>query len=294
MSNKVRIYELSRELNLDSKDILAVCEQLNIAAKSHSSTITETDAEQIRQSAQQNTASPSSRTPIAPKHRREDAQRSSPTRASKVIRPRKQQILEVRKRDDSAIAAKDTDSTDSDVRSPQRPTFSTPSVAKPVRPTSPTAASSPASGQRDVDAPAKPRLTPPPKPGEAVAQRPADLTSPSDRLSATEEPTRPESAPSAPSLMGKPVLRRASPEAPPTDSSPEPGVDETDEPTLMVKPQRPKVVRAKSTPDPEESRHGEEADANAGLLPDALLELEQEKSKALKLKRPTPQTLRVG
>ncbi|MEB3886488.1 translation initiation factor IF-2 [Lyngbya sp. CCY1209] len=44
---KVRIYELSRELNLENKDILAVCERLNIAVKSHSSTITESDAERI-------------------------------------------------------------------------------------------------------------------------------------------------------------------------------------------------------------------------------------------------------
>lgn len=45
---KVRIYELSRELNLDNKDILAICEQLNIAVKSHSSTIAEDEAERIR------------------------------------------------------------------------------------------------------------------------------------------------------------------------------------------------------------------------------------------------------
>ncbi len=48
MSEKVRIYELSRELNLDNRDILAVCEQLNISVKSHSSTITEDDAARIR------------------------------------------------------------------------------------------------------------------------------------------------------------------------------------------------------------------------------------------------------
>ncbi len=44
---KVRIYELSRELNLDNKDILAVCERLNISVKSHSSTISESDKERI-------------------------------------------------------------------------------------------------------------------------------------------------------------------------------------------------------------------------------------------------------
>ena len=36
---KVRIYDLSKELNLENRDILDICEQLNIAVKSHSSTI---------------------------------------------------------------------------------------------------------------------------------------------------------------------------------------------------------------------------------------------------------------
>ncbi|MEB3826770.1 translation initiation factor IF-2 [Phormidium sp. CCY1219] len=46
-NGKVRIYELSRELNLENKDILAVCDRLNIPVKSHSSTITEMEAERI-------------------------------------------------------------------------------------------------------------------------------------------------------------------------------------------------------------------------------------------------------
>ncbi|ACK70778.1 translation initiation factor IF-2 [Gloeothece citriformis PCC 7424] len=53
MSNsKVRIYELSKELNLDNKDILEICDQLNIAVKSHSSTITESQAERIKAKAE--------------------------------------------------------------------------------------------------------------------------------------------------------------------------------------------------------------------------------------------------
>jgi translation initiation factor IF-2 len=51
-NGKVRIYELSRELNLDNKDILNICEGLNISVKSHSSTITETEAERIRTAAE--------------------------------------------------------------------------------------------------------------------------------------------------------------------------------------------------------------------------------------------------
>ena len=49
---KVRIYDLSKELNLDNKDILEICAQLNIAVKSHSSTITNSQAERIRAQAE--------------------------------------------------------------------------------------------------------------------------------------------------------------------------------------------------------------------------------------------------
>jgi len=45
---KLRIYELSKELNLDSKKLLTICEKLNIAVKSHTSSISESDAERIR------------------------------------------------------------------------------------------------------------------------------------------------------------------------------------------------------------------------------------------------------
>jgi translation initiation factor IF-2 len=50
-NGKVRIYELSKELSLDNKDILEICEELSISAKSHSSTITEEDATNIRAAA---------------------------------------------------------------------------------------------------------------------------------------------------------------------------------------------------------------------------------------------------
>ena len=46
--DRIRIYELSKELNLDNQELLALCAQLNIAAKSHSSTISEFDADHLR------------------------------------------------------------------------------------------------------------------------------------------------------------------------------------------------------------------------------------------------------
>ncbi|MEH2421991.1 MAG: translation initiation factor IF-2 N-terminal domain-containing protein [Nostoc sp.] len=45
---KLRIYELAKELNLDSKKLLGICEKLNITIKSHTSTISESEAERIR------------------------------------------------------------------------------------------------------------------------------------------------------------------------------------------------------------------------------------------------------
>jgi uncharacterized protein (UPF0147 family) len=47
-NGKIRIYELSKELNIDSKKLLVICNKLNIVAKSPSSTISQLDAEHIR------------------------------------------------------------------------------------------------------------------------------------------------------------------------------------------------------------------------------------------------------
>lgn len=49
---KVRIYDLSKELDLENKDILNICSDLDISVKSHSSTITEPQAESVRAAAQ--------------------------------------------------------------------------------------------------------------------------------------------------------------------------------------------------------------------------------------------------
>ncbi|MEH2110455.1 translation initiation factor IF-2 N-terminal domain-containing protein [Nostoc sp.] len=55
-NGKLRIYELAKELNLDSKKLLAICQKLNIAVKSHTSAISESDAERIRSVANKLTA----------------------------------------------------------------------------------------------------------------------------------------------------------------------------------------------------------------------------------------------
>ena len=90
-NGKVRIYELSKELNLENKDILAVCQRLNISVKSHSSTITESEAELIRTTAENLPHSPSQS--AAPE--KSDSQNQDS--GSNYNEQKKQQILEVRK-----------------------------------------------------------------------------------------------------------------------------------------------------------------------------------------------------
>jgi translation initiation factor IF-2 len=90
-NGKVRIYELSKELNLDNRDLLAVCDQLNISVKSHSSTITEAEAARIRAAAEKYAHS-------APKPNPSPSAPGSAPRPSISPPPvKKQQILEIRR-----------------------------------------------------------------------------------------------------------------------------------------------------------------------------------------------------
>jgi translation initiation factor IF-2 len=89
IGSKVRVYELTRELNLETKDILAICEQLNIAVKSHSSTITEPEANLIRAAAPERKLAPVVSAP-KPKEVVKEL-------GDKDNRPAKQQIVTVSK-----------------------------------------------------------------------------------------------------------------------------------------------------------------------------------------------------
>ncbi len=95
-NGKVRIYELSKELNLENRDILAICERLEIPVKSHSSTITEETAGKIRSAASTYTPKTSLNRPKAPAKQPQQAPR--PSSGVKPPIKKKQQILEIRKK----------------------------------------------------------------------------------------------------------------------------------------------------------------------------------------------------
>lgn len=108
-TGRVRIYDLARELHLENREILVICEQLNIPFKSHSSTITESEATQIRDAARQQFANrpapsshgqPSAPSVNSPSSTHPDSSLSdTPTdgRDSSPAMQKKQQILEIRK-----------------------------------------------------------------------------------------------------------------------------------------------------------------------------------------------------
>jgi translation initiation factor IF-2 len=83
-NSKVRIYDLSKELNLENRDILAICEDLEIAVKSHSSTISESEAGKIRAAAEKFSPRPAVVAKKAPTTERVERQAPPPPKVSNV------------------------------------------------------------------------------------------------------------------------------------------------------------------------------------------------------------------
>jgi translation initiation factor IF-2 len=91
---KIRIYELSKELDLDNKEIINICSQLSIAVKNHSSTITETEAEDVRAEARKYIKTKS----ITPKKSESQKSKSSMAQSSDIsLGNRKPEILAIHK-----------------------------------------------------------------------------------------------------------------------------------------------------------------------------------------------------
>ncbi len=184
---KVRIYELSKELGLENKDILAICEKLEIAVKSHSSTIAGEDAERIKAVAASSEFKPVSQGTAA----KAKSPRGNPAGAkrpvAKPVRPREQQILEIRRYPRSATPPESPRPTASPAAAPSASAdgissaaSDSPSlVAPPSRPSRPSSASS-RSGQ-----PAEP-ISPAREPA-----RPAAVQEP-ERIVTTSGATRPD------------------------------------------------------------------------------------------------------
>ncbi|MBW4554426.1 MAG: translation initiation factor IF-2 [Trichormus sp. ATA11-4-KO1] len=244
-NGKVRIYELSKELNLDNKELLAICDQLNIAVKSHSSTISESEAERIRAAAEKLAA-----TNVMPKreqgttsHKPNSPQTGSRNRPAP---PHKQQILEIRKpkilRNPTSNAPEASVATDTQLvsssevnpPSPPRP-FDTP--VSPMKPTAPIrpvprnhseTSPEPAITEADyVSNTEAPETTATPKPEKTVSPRPKP-----------EKPQKPQlvSPPARPAAESSHVTDQLSP---------------ADKPILKRDQAKPKVAKPTTTDTPQ-------------------------------------------
>jgi translation initiation factor IF-2 len=245
-NGKVRIYELSKELNLENRDILAYCEDLNIAVKSHSSTITGDEATQIRNKAAERrpaTHSSSSRPSSSPSGTSAKGSKSSGAR--KPVK--KQQILEIRRhRAAEAEAPKPPESRPkpaaSDDYELNGAASASPSLKSPPRPSQVSELTppppSPVADETDTDN-VEGAIAEPPKAVEPIKPM-APKPELSDRPAA--KPVRPE-----PPAASKLTLQEP-PESPTVESSqPEPELvaeveveeEEENPPELIKPPSRP-------------------------------------------------------
>jgi translation initiation factor IF-2 len=247
-NGKVRIYELSKELNLDNREILAVCDQLNISVKSHSSTITEAEATRIRGAAEKFVNSHPAKPSTA--HAAGSVSKSANSQAP----VKKQQILEIRKNRSLAEPPK---RQEGEARSSTTPPPVKPALSQPVRPSEkpgsperpvgsaaeapkdsvqadvndsvlpaePIAEPIPADSQQLSEPPTQPEVTSGEESlavPEAVVEKPAPKVEapmkpepPSEEL--VQPPARPAAAPppAQASLVNRPILKR-----PRTESAP--------------------------------------------------------------------------
>ena len=116
---KVRIYELSKELELENKEILEICSELSIGAKSHTSTITDSQADNIRVAAQDYVPSHSIKKQGDGKKETKEAQASMSRSSTEKQGSLKQEILAVHKHHrPSVLESEESAKTEPDLDQP--------------------------------------------------------------------------------------------------------------------------------------------------------------------------------
>lgn len=249
-SGKVRIYELSKELNLDNRDLLAICEQLNISVKSHSSTITDSEAEQIRAAAKSHIPLSVATTKSRQGHGASSVE--SPSKPSISVQ-KKQQILEIRKPPRQSVPL-----LEQPIPPAAQPTLASepvapvkvapkPTAPAPVIPSVPVAPVSVAPAAESLQEAAEPEveLVPPADIEPSIVPVIPDLQLPpvlpvEQSVKTETKPLVPRPAPSKPtSSITRPVLKRQQPEA-----SPAP----TKAPSSTGEKRSPVQVAAKAAP----------------------------------------------
>ena len=209
-SGKVRIYELSRDLGLENKDVLEAADKLSIAVKSHSSSISDDEAAAIRGLIKGN-GKPAAQGPVTP---------SEPPKA----------ILSLKKAPTSDSPAAPQAAAPAAVSAPVAP------LKAPVAPPRP-AAAPPKAAERQAQAPARPAAAAQPKaPAAAAAPSPKPPVANPDVVA-----TKPAMA-AKPPVPGKSAAP-AKPAVPAKPAAPSKPVVVATKPAVV--PSKPAVVAAK-------------------------------------------------
>ncbi|HBB35303.1 MAG TPA: translation initiation factor IF-2, partial [Cyanobacteria bacterium UBA9273] len=302
-NGKVRIYELSRELNLDNKDILNICEGLHIAVKSHSSTITESEAQRIRAAAEKYAeVSTATKSRDGAALAEESPKLPSNNKIGRPNHQRKQQILSLKpKSRPGSSSQQGTPQVATPPQPPVKPSGSSPRPSLPInRPKR--------VNQQEADV-------------EPIAESELALSQESDFSAEFEEkpqliepPVRPMSPKTQPTQVERPILKRnrpdvagseskvtpspakptatsqgssaGEPSAPSRHSPPSPAVPKLQEPPRRVRLNREgknlEVTAADAVANPQ-------AVAGAvGEEEDSVLVTPEESLKETRLRRPTP------
>jgi translation initiation factor IF-2 len=246
-NGKVRIYDLAKELKLDNRVVLEICDQKNIQYKSHSSTISETEAEMIRTAAEKYV-------PATPAPQR-SAQRAQPVPPPTKSQPRPQQILEIRHRPPTAESTTGANppianlvggaNVETEPRLAAPPTISRPPgrTGESGQPAVPPAASATTVSRPDIES--KPaRLDSPGRP-EVAAVRPGTSSqksvdspvapaAPAAEMAPPRPPAQSAQKPAVPAAASKPPARPTA--NPPASKPAQPKIELVGAPTKPVAP----------------------------------------------------------
>ncbi|MEY4839486.1 MAG: translation initiation factor [Cyanobacteriota bacterium] len=249
-SGKVRIYELSKDLGLENKDVLEAADKLSIAAKSHSSSISDDEAAAIRGLIKGN-GKPAAQGPVKPseppkailslkKASTSDSpaapQAAAPAAASAPVAPLKAPVAPPR--------------PSAPPKPPERESQAAAPVVAPARPAAASPAKAPAAA-------APPSPKPPGVKPEVVATKPAMASKPA--LAGKPADPAKVSAPAKPAAPAKPVVIVTKPAV--IASKPAPGAAKPAgpaKPTLIAtKPAAAAPANAKADAPPAPARAGQ-------------------------------------
>ncbi len=264
--HKVRIYDLSKELNLENKDILEICGQLNIAVKSHSSTITESDAERIKGMVDKYLAQ----------------QGTAQTSDEEASGDKKQQILAVHHKQVRPRPAPKTSQTPSaNLISPRPPVPPKPSVPQtsPPKPAPPTAAEPPTVTPQAPSQPSPPSEKAPKEPESPSAS----LLGPPQRVKPAAKVTPETSQKPIP----KPVKNKPSPEGK-NKVKPAKKAAKNSPPKPKEKPQKPTISKPEGSKErPSTNKNLKKPNTNKPDLKRPVAPQAEEEEKTLTLVAPS-------